>query len=539
MLTQKGMAASVASTSTSTTASSGAISTICGPIRSILRDTYGLYLTLAGIQQGLDYLTKQSASSSSAPSSSSRLSPDATVSAEGIHRWSMDQSLKDIGDVAFPPEYKSGGAILRLIGKRYLQVVSCRNITTPELQHRVNASPDTAAGTNNRMLGIVLSDGHHRLNAVEHAPISTITESKLLPGTKLLIGEVIILHGVMLLTPSSILAGPLGRVERLLTGMVIKERVDAQRAFLSSLQPGEEPPPAFESITIVKAKEKKAKTAVPAKGQQGETKQATPTVEAKKRDIPVPREILDITASMKPAAVGKKGSTSIPTATPNVAAPSQASVPPSPSPAKSDTSTPAPPAKQRRAHIQIESEPSPSTPPTPATTTTVPKPAATPSIPAKTATPAATLTPTSTTKVAPVAEQRKLLTPLHAPPPATSFKALLTSPIWWIGNFTVRVTDVNLYPPGPVGGYFLQFKLVDGDGLQTLVTTTPSLLTMLMACSSNVIHTTLQTPQGKQIIQQRLITLRKQVNNSPGPLPLASYHHLNVLLESGHNFNRS
>ena len=180
----------------------------------------------------------------------------------------LQTNLKEIGAPVFPDPIRG---VQRLPGIVLLQVSSARNISAPSIRQHDQQHP--------RMLGVTLTDGHAKCQAVEYSPIKEINLKDLLPGTKIIVRDLELVDGVALLTAEHIVR-ICGRVESIARAQQMKDQAATlrQRMFRASLEDGEEPPPTFtllqpEVAQPITAKNQSEQHHRPSKHNRGDTRQ--------------------------------------------------------------------------------------------------------------------------------------------------------------------------------------------------------------------------------------------------------------------------
>jgi hypothetical protein len=131
--------------------------------------------------------------------------------------------------------------------KLFLQVVEVHDTTQSRMSH------DRGAG-GNRMLDLLLSDGHSRFHAVEYKSCPALKAKNLLPGTKVVLrGPIPMRNKVLLLSPGVIAVPGVGGVASLAEAHRMKS---AQKTGVGGLAEGELPPPKFVPLDVEAAKQR-------------------------------------------------------------------------------------------------------------------------------------------------------------------------------------------------------------------------------------------------------------------------------------------
>jgi hypothetical protein len=201
-----------------------------------LREEYGLHLTPEGLQMCLTEIkTSGLGKDNSEPST------------EVVVRNVLNRTLKGISAAISDTKTDQFHSNERVVEENYLgfgrmlsglylfQIVSSRNLSNPLISQ-------DASGPG-RMIGLVLTDGHSRKEAIEYQTIERLDLRKCLPGSKLTLKSPVLVNNVIFMVPKSFVSIS-GRIESLAIGY--EEKFSSQsRTFLRTLAPGEAPPPAF------------------------------------------------------------------------------------------------------------------------------------------------------------------------------------------------------------------------------------------------------------------------------------------------------
>eukprot|EP00823_Brevimastigomonas_motovehiculus_P002593 TRINITY_DN1568_c0_g1_i1.p1 TRINITY_DN1568_c0_g1~~TRINITY_DN1568_c0_g1_i1.p1 ORF type:complete len:233 (-),score=66.47 TRINITY_DN1568_c0_g1_i1:35-676(-) len=203
---------SSAPSSSSSSSSSSLSSSPYQALQQDLRRSYGLYLSTAGIQTCIE------------ESKIRTLSGDAKISAADIFKHVINRSLKGVCESCLQENViERTKTLIKCEGLLLLQIVSIRDLHRPlggdtatlpaerpvTNQHQPTA-PKTkkyvsaeAAGATKRMLGLVLSDGVSKFEAVEFAYVALINEN-IPPGTKIQLKNISFRNNIILLESSSV-----------------------------------------------------------------------------------------------------------------------------------------------------------------------------------------------------------------------------------------------------------------------------------------------------------------------------------------------
>lgn len=102
--------------------------------------------------------------------------------------------LKKLSQGCFPRamQSSSSGDRVQLQGPFFVQVIGCKNIAQPSIKQDSGGQ---------RCLYIHLTDGHDKVYALEHVPIPGLSLKTLLPGTKLVLRNVVYERNLLLLEP--------------------------------------------------------------------------------------------------------------------------------------------------------------------------------------------------------------------------------------------------------------------------------------------------------------------------------------------------
>ena len=404
----------------------------------------GLHLTADGLQTVRTEI-KQS-NLVSMPAAGER-----KLSAEDVFNHAINRSLKGIAAPCLDELKKSSssGSVAVLDGLRVLQIVASRNVSAPE------SRPDSTA--NPRLLDLTLFDGHTRAHAIEYSACPSLKEAQLPPGVKLVLRDVRCLHGVLLLEPRAIVR-TCGAVDKLAESWKIKQDADAQRAFVSQLEVGEEAPPAFVPLHLQDKKQAPQQQQLQQQQQQSQQRrpqQSKPSNAERKQDASAHA---DSPADRTTAVESKRGSASAPPASAAPAGKSQQQQ-----------------SARKRDHVAVELE-----------TDKAPAAQTQPSMDKDSESESAVAASAAQTAAAVRAAVASVAGTAIGQSKATSFRTLLQSAVGSVCKFDATVADVSvlskcqcltsvrfvqvqLYPPSsPQSSFLLQFTMTDAGRLNTV-----------------------------------------------------------------------
>lgn len=168
----------------------------------------------------------------------------------------------------------SPAAFSTIAGKIMLQVVSAKNIVNPSRKQEMDSG-----STFPRMISLSLTDGHGKISAVEYSPVKKFTMESLVPGTKIILEDVMVFNQILLLKAENV-KHILGEVSDLKESWMMKQDAEKSR-LINTLESGDEPPPKFEKLVLQKNDSKTSSVKEPK--HQNATAQNEPAPKDKKQ----------------------------------------------------------------------------------------------------------------------------------------------------------------------------------------------------------------------------------------------------------------